>query len=282
MSSKSGVSKPYFTVFTPVFNGEKHLNRVFTSIANQTFIDFEWIIINDGSTDSSAVLIYKFIEDHPGIEAIYIEQPNSGKHISWNRAVEMARGTLFVPADADNSFLPETLTFFYEKWNKIPVEGREGLSGINVLCLDNDSDKIVGTSFPADGLITNNVELEFGYKIKGEKWGCIRTDILKSRPFPIIKGSHFPESYLWYQFSRKYKVICFNKPLRRYYTTDTGIMQIAKRNKSSKAQHKVNLKYYLWLNTNFGGYILRHSPKSFIDNIKVILGSARRLVFPGR
>ncbi len=282
MSSKSGVSKPYFTVFTPVFNGEKHLNRVFKSIVNITFRDFEWIIINDGSTDSSAILIHKFIEDHPGIDTIYIEQPNSGKHISWNRAVEMARGTLFVPADADDSFLPETLTFFYEKWNKIPVEGREGLSGINVLCLDNDSDKIVGTSFPADGLITNNVELEFGYKIKGEKWGCIRTDILKSRPFPIIKGSHFPESYLWYQFSRKYKVICFNKPLRRYYTTDTGIMQTTKRNKSSKAQHKVNLKYYLWLNTHFGGYILRHSPKSFIDNIKVILGSARRVVFPGR
>ena len=228
MSSKSGVSKPNFTVFTPVFNGEKHLNRVFKSIANQTFTDFELIIINDGSTDSSAVLIHKFIEDHPGIEATYIEQPNSGKHISWNRAVEMARGTLFVPADADDSFLPETLTFFYEKSNKIPVEEREGLSGINVLCLDNDSDKIVGTSFPADGLITNNIELEFGYKIKGEKWGCIRTDILKGRPFPIIKGSHFPESYLWYQFSRKYKVICFNKPLRRYYTTDTGIMQTTK------------------------------------------------------
>ena len=79
---------------------------------------------------------------------IYHEQPNSGKHISWNRAVKLARGMLFVPADADDYFFPDTLQFFYDKWNEIPSAIRSGLSGINVLCLDNDSDLISRNFFP--------------------------------------------------------------------------------------------------------------------------------------
>lgn len=279
MSVTAVPEKPYFTVFTPVYNGEKHLDRVFNSIVSQTFRNFEWIIINDGSTDRSGDLIKSFLDNHPEIDAKYYEQSNSGKHLSWNRAVAEARGFLFIPADADDSFSPETLSFFYDRWNELSSEMKLQLSGINVLCRDNDSDNIVGTPFPADGMITNNVELEFRHRLKGEKWGCIRTDLLKNRPFPIIKGSHFPESYIWYHLSRKYKVVCFNNPLRRYYTTETGIMQSAAAKKTSRAQHKVNLKYYLWLNLNFGGYILRYSPRSFVSNTKVILGSARRLLF---
>ena len=278
MISTVDVSEPYFTVFTPVYNGAQHLSRVLKSISDQTFRNFEWIIINDGSTDASADIIKAYLRDHPELDAKYLEQPNSGKHISWNRAVKLARGTLFVPADADDYFMPETLKYFHDKWAEIPLGKRQGLSGINVLCLDNDSDRIVGSLFPEDGMITNNVELEFGYKLKGEKWGCIRVDILKTRLFPIVKGSHFPESYLWYHFSRKYKVICYNKPLRRYYTTVTGITQSASRSSQNKSQHLVNLRYYLWLNSTFGLYLLRHSPESYINNWKVILGSLRRIL----
>jgi len=278
MISTDDVSEPYFTVFTPVYNGAQHLSRVLKSISDQTFRNFEWIIINDGSTDASADIIKAYLRDHPELDAKHIEQPNSGKHISWNRAVKLARGTLFVPADADDYFLPETLKFFHDKWEEIHRDLRQGLSGINVLCLDNDSDRIVGTLLPEDGLITNNVELEFRYKLRGEKWGCIRVDILKTRLFPVVKGSHFPESYLWYHFSRKYKVICYNKPLRRYYTTDSGITQSASRSRQTRSQHLVNLRYYLWLNSAFGLYLLRHAPESYINNWKVIFGSIRRIL----
>jgi glycosyltransferase involved in cell wall biosynthesis len=269
---------PYFTVFTPVYNGEKHIHRVFESISEQIFKDFEWIIVNDGSTDNTAVLIRAFIDQHPEIEIIYLEQENSGKHISWNRAVKLARGILFVPADADDYFFPETLSFFFEKWSQLSPEEQLTISGINVLCLDNDTGNIVGTPYPFDKMKSTNIELELGYKVKGEKWGCIRTDILKSRPFPIIKGSHYPESYLWYYFSKKYKVICFNKPLRKYYTTDTGIMQSELRKVNNPVQNRVNIKYYLWLNANFGFYILRHSPKEFYANIKIIIKSWMHLI----
>ena len=269
----------YFSVFTPVYNGEKHIHRVFESIEQQVYRNFEWIIVNDGSIDNTPSLIKSFIQLHPELDITYIEQPNSGKHNAWNLAVKLAKGLLFVPADADDYFIPETLLFFYEKWNGLPQKEQMSMSGINVLCYDNNSNDVLGTPFPVNGMKTNNIELEYKYKIRGEKWGCIRTDLLKSRPFPIIKGTHFPEGYLWFHFSRNYSVICFNKPLRRYFTTETGIMQTELKGINNRAQYKVHLKYYSWKLRNFGLYILIHKPEDFIKSCKIILKFSYKLLF---
>lgn len=261
------MSNPFFTIFTPVYNGERHINRVFESISSQTFKDFEWIVINDGSTDNTSILVKSFIDIHPDYDIIYLEQSNSGKHIAWNRAVRLARGKIFIPADADDSFLPDTLSFFYESWNKLTHEEQLTFSGINVLCLDNNTDKIVGTPFPMNGMKTNNLKLEYKYKIQGEKWGCIRTDLLKSRPFPVIKGSYFPEDYIWLYLSKRYNVICFNKALRRYYTTDKGITQTEIKRKVNLKydliQSKVKVRYNIWFLSTVGLYVFVHSPKVF-------------------
>lgn len=254
------MDQPFFTVFTSVYNGEKHINRVFDSVNNQIFRNFEWIIINDGSTDNSANLIKSFIDQHPEINIIYIEQTNFGKHIAWNKAVEIAKGLLFVPADADDYFFPYTLDFFFNKWNLLSTTEQMALSGINVLCFDNDTEKIVGPSFPTDGMKTNNLELEYKFKITGEKWGCIRLDLLKKRPFPIVKNSHYPESYLWLHFAKKFEVICFNTPLRRYYTTETGIIQTSL-SKKNIYQAKILIRFNLWFIRNFGLYVMINSPK---------------------
>lgn len=262
---------PFFTIFTPVFNGEKHLHRVFESVTKQIFRDFEWIICNDGSVDNTAALVKSFIQSHPEIDIIYLEQENSGKHVSWNKAVKLAKGKLFVPADADDYFMPDTLSFFHEKWNALTPKQQVSYSGINVLCFDNDTNNIVGTPFPVDGMITNNIELEYKYKLKGEKWGCIRVDLLKSRPFPVVKCLHYPEGYIWFELAKKYKVICYNTALRKYYTTDSGITKTLSKRKNNPDQNKVNLKITVWYITNFGLYMLINSPKRFIQNIYFIL-----------
>lgn len=236
------MDQPFFTVFTPVYNGEEHIERVFESINNQTFKNFEWIIINDGSTDNTANLIKTFINQHHEIDITYIYQDNSGKHIAWNKSVELAKGQLFVPADADDSFFPDTLEFFHQEWNSLSSIEQKAISGINVLCYDNDTENIVGPPFPIDGMKTNNLNLQYKFKVNGEKWGCIRIDLLKGRRFPIVKNSHFPEDYLWLHFAKNFQVICFNKPLRIYYTTKTGIIQTCLHKKNID-QAKVSIRY---------------------------------------
>lgn len=258
--------KPYFTIFTPIYNGEKHLERVFKSILGQNFKDFEWIVVDDGSTDNTANLIENFIVENPQLTIVFIKQNNIGKHRTWNKAVDIASGILFVPADADDYFVPESLFFFHAKWSELTEETQSKLSGINVLCMDNDTNHIKGDQFPSDGYVSNNLELYYKLKIKGEKWGCVRVDLLKSRKFPIVKGSFYPESYLWLYFSKKFKVLCFNKPLRKYYTSPFGLTSMSSKKNINLNQLKINLHYDFWLLINFGFYIARFS---FVELLRI-------------
>jgi glycosyltransferase involved in cell wall biosynthesis len=261
------MSNPYFTIFTPVYNGAEHLHRVFLSVKGQTFRDFEWIIVNDGSVDGTEMLIQDFINQNPTIKTIYISQPNLGKHIAWNKAVSLAKGTLFVPADADDSFDMDTLAFYYRVWEGLSAEKQNSLSGINVLCFDNDSDNIVGSRYPSDVTEASNLELIYKHKMHGEKWGCIRVDLLRERLFPDVEGACAPLSYLWLSLSKKHKILCFNHALRRYYTTPTGITQTAHKNRYTVAKSKLVLAHNYWLMRHFGLYVLRNSPKDFLQMV---------------
>lgn len=91
---------------------------------------------------------------------------------------------MFVPADSDDEFIPEALEYFAKQWQMIPVEDRKGYSGINVLCKDSKTGGVVGGEYPESPMVSDNLELAYKYKIKGEKWGCIRTGLLKLRLNP--------------------------------------------------------------------------------------------------
>ena len=95
-----------FTVFTPTCNRCATLPRVYASLAAQTFRDFEWLIVDDGSTDCTAALVDKWTAqaDFP---IRYLRQENRGKHIASNRAVREARGELFLVLDSDDACVPQ-------------------------------------------------------------------------------------------------------------------------------------------------------------------------------
>jgi glycosyltransferase involved in cell wall biosynthesis len=271
--------RPFFTLFTPAYNCENTIHRVFSSVAKQTFRDFEWIIINDGSKDNSSEVIKNLIkkDGYRDIEITLLEFENFGKHSVWNKGVKLGRGKFFVPADADDAFLPDALEFFYQKISSFSVEQLDTISGINVICLDNDTENIVGDSYPTDGYICTNFELKYKLNLSGEKWGCIKLDLLKLYPFPEIRHSNYPEDYIWFTLGKTYKVICYNKPLRKYYTTENGITFLQRvRNKNER---KVYIKYYSWLLLHFGGRILKYSPKRFFKHLARIAADTLYVYF---
>lgn len=88
----------------PVYNGEKYLKEAIESILNQTFKDFELILVNDGSTDSTEKVIQTFSD--PRI--VYIKnEGNLGLSKSYNRAIGIARGTYIARMDADDVSMPK-------------------------------------------------------------------------------------------------------------------------------------------------------------------------------
>lgn len=91
---------PTFTVFTPTYNRAHTLLRVFSSLQAQTFQDFEWLIVDDGSTDGTEELIKHWgSESHFPVR--YFKQENRGKHVAFNRGVREATGQFFLPLDSD-------------------------------------------------------------------------------------------------------------------------------------------------------------------------------------
>lgn len=215
-----------FTVFTPVYNRRATLHRVFDSLCAQTRSDFEWMVVDDGSTDG----VGEQLQDYRARAAFPVRvatQPHAGKHVAWNRALMLARGELFVPADSDDRFVPDTLERFGELWLSIPPEERERFSGVNVLCRDARTGAIVGTPFPRSPMVSDNLELVYVHRVTGEKWGCARTDVLREFPFPAapaLRGTQVHESYVWFSLARRYRVLCANEQLRLYYRdTDDSI-----------------------------------------------------------
>ena len=90
--------QPTLSVILPVFNAEKYLNQAIESILNQTFDDFELIIINDGSTDSSKEIINSFNDER----IVFVDQKNSGLPRTLNKGILISRAEIIVRMDADD------------------------------------------------------------------------------------------------------------------------------------------------------------------------------------
>ncbi len=211
-----------FTVFTPTYNRAHTLHRVYESLLEQTFTDFEWLIVDDGSSDDTRDLVASWQAPFP---IRYIYKDNGGKHTAFNRGVQEAKGELFLTFDSDDSCVPEALQTFYEVWQGI--EDKENFAGVTALCMD-ETGNIVGDKFATDVCDATYLEGKYIYKNKGEKWGLQRTDVLKEFPYPEPQGIKLIyEGYVWARISQKYQTRYVNKCLRVYYTEAGSYMNAA-------------------------------------------------------
>lgn len=208
-----------FTVFTPSFNRAHTLPRVYESLKSQTCRDFEWLIVDDGSEDTTRSLVEGWIAQSE-IPIRYIHQQNQGKHIAVNRGAKEARGEYFVILDSDDACTPEALERFKHHWDQIPDKG--GYSTVACLCKD-PSGRIIGDRYPQDICDSNSLEMRYRYHIKGEKWGSIRTEILRQFPYPDIPKTFISESVVWSAMAQQNKTRYVNEALRIYEPSAAGL-----------------------------------------------------------
>lgn len=206
-----------FTVFTPTYNRADTLTRVFDSLQRQTFRDFEWLIVDDGSTDATQTLAEQF-KRGAHFPVRYIRQDvNSGKHVAFNRGVREAAGELFLTLDSDDGCVPDALARLMFHWESIPAYSRDQFSAVTSLCMD-EAGRVVGDRFPENVWDSDSIELEYRFRVKGEKWGFQRTSVLRAHPFPEPPGVRFvPESVVWLSIARRYRTRFINECLRIYY-----------------------------------------------------------------
>lgn len=209
-----------FTVFTPTFNRAAALLRVYDSLRVQTYRDFEWLLVDDGSTDSTESIVqgWTTVADFP---IRYFRQEHGNKHVATNLGVKEARGRFFLTLDSDDSCVPEALDRFKKAWDSIPGDERHRFAGVTALCAD-ESGHHVGESYPYSPTDSNALEIRFRYKVRGEKWGFQRTDIMRRFPFPGVQGSpRPPEGIVWDAIGREYQTRYINEILRVYWQDQT-------------------------------------------------------------
>ncbi len=156
-----------FTVFTATFNRARVLHRVYDSLRTQTFRDFEWLVVDDGSTDGTGALVEAWRAE-ANFPIRYRYQENRGKHVACNRAVAEARGRFFLTLDSDDACVPQALARLNRYWEEIPEREQPGFSAVTVLCMD-EAGRIVGDRFPRRITDSDPLEVPFRLKVRGEK-----------------------------------------------------------------------------------------------------------------
>ena len=124
---------PTISVIMPVYNGAQFLREAIVSVINQSFTDFEFIIINDGSTDDSARIIREYEQQESRIKFIN-QSKNSGLIEVLNLGLSLAKGKYIARMDADDISLPNRFEIQY-KFLVTHVE--IGVVGSNVHFIDS-------------------------------------------------------------------------------------------------------------------------------------------------
>ena len=181
------------TIMTPTYNRAYILEKAYISLRNQTSFDFEWIIIDDGSSDDTEQLVERWIEECRDFRITYFKQPNGGKHRAVNRGVKMAQYDWFMILDSDDQLL-ETAVQSICKWvaDIAPLNDFAGVAGLR-----GNTEKAIGSALDQDYVDATNLERR-KYRLLGDKAEVYKTEILKRYPFPEFEGENFiRESAVW-------------------------------------------------------------------------------------
>jgi glycosyltransferase involved in cell wall biosynthesis len=207
------------TVFTPTYNRAYMLGELYNSLKIQTFKDFEWLIIDDGSNDETDKLIYEYIEEGL-ININYIKKNNGGKHTAINVGVNNSKGELFFVVDSDDKLLNNSLEIINQAWeDRLDKKDCIGIVGLN----QYKNKQIIGKTFEKIMEIPF-IDIYQKYKVEGDKAIALNTEILKKYKFPEHDDVKFvAESVMLDSISKKYKVKCINNVLKETEYLEDGL-----------------------------------------------------------
>ncbi len=201
------------TIFTPTYNRADTLERLYHSLQQQDCFDFEWLVINDGSTDQTDKLFQQWMSETNRFPIRYYQIENGGKPRAINKALQWADGEYFFIVDSDDYLVPDAISFIKKAFSTLPKDSSYiGISGIRA---------------GLDGLPLHrqpSIDASIGYRdannLEREKWNLqadmaevFFTEKLRKYTFPVWEGEKFtPEGVVWDKVAMDgYKLRWYNK-----------------------------------------------------------------------
>lgn len=197
------------TVFTPTYNRGYIIENLYRSLQKQTYTNFEWLVINDGSDDNTSFQFDKWKKENNDFLIRYYYVKNGGKHRAINKATELAGGELFFIVDSDDSLTEDALESII-KWEET-IQKKEKFCGISGNRGKNKNE-IWGTTFEGEFIDATSLD-RIKYNIVGDKAEVFYTNVLKNYKFEEFEGENFiTERTVWDRMANDgYKIRWFNK-----------------------------------------------------------------------
>ena len=171
------------TVFTPTYNRANKLELLFASLVKQSNTSFEWLVIDDGSSDGTPQLMTRLSEE-ACFPVRYYRQPNGGKHRAYNRALTLAAGDWFLCLDSDDRLSDDAVeilaSFLQSCKRQIIVAYKQDADG-----------RVLSDPFPADISNSSLYDLEFKFRRSGEYTLVFETVFARRFLFPVFEGETF-------------------------------------------------------------------------------------------
>ena len=204
------------TIFTPVYNRASYMSALAEHINKIEYPknNFEWLIINDGSTDNLLEVTKSIIDTYPLLKIRVISKLNGGIHTAQNCAVVNALGKYITRVDSDDYPLPDILVAKDKALTLSQADSREEIAGVVGLCLNLTDLSVRGTRFPEDFQITKGYILRKN-NVVGDKNFCIKTKIMQEFLIPEYDDTKWvPEGgFLWLELDKKYDTCFVNAPM---------------------------------------------------------------------
>ena len=197
------------TVFMPTYNRAHTLERLYWSLCAQTCQDFDWLVIDDGSTDGTAALIQRFIDERR-IPIRYVYKENGGLYTGYNTAYASIETELNVCIDSDDAMPENAVEIILRTWRE---KGSDRLAGLIGLDCYMDSGKPIGGAFP-EGLDECYLLDLYTKRIhRGDSKQVMRTDLMK-RVAPMVGfpgEKNFNPVYLLLQVCDEFPLLVINE-----------------------------------------------------------------------
>lgn len=261
------------TIFTPTYERASTLGVLYESLKKQTCKDFEWLVVDDGSTDNTKDLFNTWIDENEDFPIRYYYQENGGKHRAINFATDKAKGDLFFIVDSDDYILEEAVETIIREEKKIDNPGFS-LAGIG-FNKGLDENNIVGETFKGESVIVSSIDRS-KYNIIGDKSEVFYTDILKKYKFPEFPGENFiTENVVWYKIANDgYKIKWINKTIYICEYLDGGLTK----NANSLALN--NFTGYTYSVRELLGYDISSKEKMILIGVYTRISRQRKDTYP--
>jgi glycosyltransferase involved in cell wall biosynthesis len=242
---------PKISVIMPVYNGERYLKEALESILNQTFTDFELIIINDGSTDASEKTIKSFTDKR----IVYLDNgKNLGLAASFNAGIDAARGAYIARMDSDDVSVPER---FEKQVSYLERKPHVGIMGSSIIIINELGHKIATHLRPK-----THKEIKFSSLFSSPMYHPTvmgRAEIFKSHHYnETFSNSEDYELWSRLLFNSNVRFANFKTPLLKYRVYPQSFTQALNLDKRALSAHNTikNVSHYLKLSHKEEDFII--------------------------